>query len=113
MRKIGQNPWRRVAPVRIRSTKELSPSFKPRWLKFTARLGLAAFAIAFIASLVGLAGWPTGFSFALNLVVACIVAIAVILVGPVVLNVLGYWFPRLGAVATRLDRWLERDLDWK
>ena len=98
--------------VRIRSVKELSTNFKPRWLKIEIALASTAFALAAVGVLAGLAAWSLFFSIAIYGVVACVIAMALVAVAPIVLGFLGYWFPPAVVIAARLDRWLERDLDW-
>jgi hypothetical protein len=99
-------------PTRIKSIKELDPSFKPRWHKLEVRLVQAMLLLVmlfFVGALLERA-WLASIGF-FGLAVS-FVGVAVLNWGANVLAAAGYWFPPLALTAARMDVWLERDLDW-
>lgn len=99
-------------PLRIKSIRELEPGFTPRWFKICFRAVVACFLFLPVAMIgaaissrllqaIGTIGFFGAF------VVPFVVSFF-----PLVLRVLGYWWPWLGMKSAQLDAWLERDLDW-
>ncbi|QFT74768.1 hypothetical protein FIU92_17160 [Ruegeria sp. THAF33] len=104
-----ENPHR---PTRIKSLKELDPSFKPRWFKICFGAVLSCFPFAFLA-VIGSElemHWLMLLSM-LGMIFAASTTFLVCFV-PFVLAFVGYWWPWLGLKSVQLDSWLQRDLDW-
>ena len=99
-------------PIRIKSIKELDPSFKPRWHRLEVWLmqAIVLLVVLFIVGALLERAWLANIGL-FGLVVS-FVGVAVLKWGGNVLAVAGYWFPPLALTAARMDAWLERDLDW-
>ncbi|MEX0285742.1 MAG: hypothetical protein AB3N23_14130 [Paracoccaceae bacterium] len=102
--------WRH-GPLRIRSSRELDPTYRTRWERtqlFCLKCffaGLLLIALAGFSKFAALA-WLGGAVTLLPLTLMFSVE-----VGVPVLLFLGYWFPRLAVRAAAIDAWFERDLD--
>ena len=99
-------------PTRIKSIKELDPSFRPRWYRLEVRLiqAIVLLAVLIIVGALWERAWLTNIGW-FGLAVS-FVGVAVLNWGANGLGVAGYWVPPLALTAARMDAWLERDLDW-
>jgi hypothetical protein len=85
----------------------------PRWVKFEIRLFIVAalsFAVIMLGAFLELT-WVTPLG--RRLFVLVIFLMLSLVVAPILLSFIGYWFPSVALKAAQLNCWLERDLDWE
>lgn len=98
-------------PLRIRSTKELAPGFRPRWQRLELRCFAAAIGLVLLL-MIG-AAMDSQLVLSVSYIGGVFVTALFGFVkhGVVLLGFVGNWFPWVGLKALQLERWLEQDLD--